>query len=189
MVEEAGEHPGRLEEVERVAARRRVDDHEVEAVVAVQLVQRLGRHVLLGAAQRTRRCCGRTGWRGCARPARRSPRSRARPRRTWQPVSSIIAHSSPRAPASSGSSIRWGSAASPSARPSASAEAAGRVDRDDDGSSARRAASSPSTAAVVVLPTPPDPQQHDHARRVDHDAPHGRVSAASAVTSAPRWHR
>ncbi len=52
MVEEAGEHAGRLEEVERVAARRRVDDHEVEAFVAVQFVERLGRHVLLRAAQR-----------------------------------------------------------------------------------------------------------------------------------------
>ena len=52
--------PERLEEVERVAARRRVDDDEVEALVAVQLVQRLGRHVLLRAATARRRCCGRT---------------------------------------------------------------------------------------------------------------------------------
>ena len=52
VVEEAGEHARSLEEVEGVAARRRVDHHEVEAVVGVQQVQRLGRHVLLGAAQR-----------------------------------------------------------------------------------------------------------------------------------------
>ena len=50
VVEEAGEHARRLEEVEGVAARRRVDDDEVEALVGVELVQRLGRHVLLRAA-------------------------------------------------------------------------------------------------------------------------------------------
>jgi methylmalonyl-CoA mutase cobalamin-binding subunit len=52
VVEEPGEHARRLEEVERVAARRRVDHHEVEPFVVVELVERLGRHVLLGAAQR-----------------------------------------------------------------------------------------------------------------------------------------
>ena len=54
VVEEPGEHAGRLEEVERVAGRRCVDDDEVEALVVMEQVQRLGRHVLLGAAQRRR---------------------------------------------------------------------------------------------------------------------------------------
>ena len=51
MVEEARQHAWCVEEVERVAARRRVDHDQVEAWVGVQLVQRLRRHVLLGAAE------------------------------------------------------------------------------------------------------------------------------------------
>ena len=52
VVEEPGQ-PGRgLQEVEGVAGGRRVDDDDVEAGVVVELVQLLGRHVLLGAGQR-----------------------------------------------------------------------------------------------------------------------------------------
>ena len=43
---------GRVEEVERVAGRRRVDDDEVEVAVVVELVELLHRHVFLRAAER-----------------------------------------------------------------------------------------------------------------------------------------
>ena len=52
VVEEAREAAGRLEEVERVAGRRRVDDDQVEAALLVQLVELLHRHVLLRARER-----------------------------------------------------------------------------------------------------------------------------------------
>ena len=52
VVEQPGEPPRRVEEVERVAGRWRVDDDEVEAAFVVQLVQLLHRHVLLRARQR-----------------------------------------------------------------------------------------------------------------------------------------
>ena len=53
VVEEAGEHPWGGEEVEGAASRGRVDDDEVEALVGGEQVQRLGGHVLLGAAERS----------------------------------------------------------------------------------------------------------------------------------------
>ena len=53
VVEESGEHARGGEKVERAAGRRRVDHHKVEPVVAGEEVQRLGRHVLLGAAERS----------------------------------------------------------------------------------------------------------------------------------------
>ena len=52
VVEEPGETFRRVEEVECVACRRRVDDDEVEAAFVVELVQLLHRHVFLRAAQR-----------------------------------------------------------------------------------------------------------------------------------------
>ena len=118
MVEEPGEHPRGLEEVERVSARRGVDDDEVEAVVAVQRVQRLGRHVLLGAAERAgdvaveRVAEDPLDLRLVLGVALDQPVERRR-------VSSIIAHSSPAT--SEPRSIGCGSAARPSASPSASA--------------------------------------------------------------------
>jgi hypothetical protein len=54
VVQEPCEPRRGLQEVERVAGGRRVDDDEVEADVVVQLVQLLGGHVLLGAGQRGR---------------------------------------------------------------------------------------------------------------------------------------
>jgi len=54
VVEEAHEPGRRIEEVEGVASGRGVDHHEVESLVAVEVVQLLGRHVLLGARQRAR---------------------------------------------------------------------------------------------------------------------------------------
>ncbi len=52
VVEQAREPLGRVEEVERVPRRRRVDDDEVEVALVVQLVQLLHRHVFLRAAER-----------------------------------------------------------------------------------------------------------------------------------------
>ena len=52
VVEQAGEATRRVEEVERVPGRRRVDDDEVEAAAVVQLVELLHRHVLLRARER-----------------------------------------------------------------------------------------------------------------------------------------
>ena len=52
VVEEACEPARRVEEVERVTRRRRVDDDEVEVAGVVQLVELLHRHVLLRARQR-----------------------------------------------------------------------------------------------------------------------------------------
>ena len=52
VVEETHQPAGRVEEVERVTRRWRVDDDEVEATFVVQLVQLLHRHVLLRAAER-----------------------------------------------------------------------------------------------------------------------------------------
>ena len=51
VVEEAGEAPGGVDEVEGVARRRGVDDDEVEVGALVQLVELLHRHVLLRARQ------------------------------------------------------------------------------------------------------------------------------------------
>jgi hypothetical protein len=51
VVEESGENARCLQEVEGVPARWGVDDHQVESVVAVEFVERLGRHVLLGPTQ------------------------------------------------------------------------------------------------------------------------------------------
>ena len=53
-VEEAQQAVGRLQEVERVARGRRVQDHEVEALVRRQLEQLLHGHVLVAAGQRGR---------------------------------------------------------------------------------------------------------------------------------------
>ena len=53
IVEQTYESLGRVEEVERVASGRRVDDDQIEVALVVQLVQLLHRHVLLGATERT----------------------------------------------------------------------------------------------------------------------------------------
>ena len=86
----------RVEEVERVPRRRRVDDDEVVVTGLVELVQPLHRHVLLRARRARRRGCGRSGSRGCGRAAPRSPRSGRRARRTSSLVSSMSAVSRPR---------------------------------------------------------------------------------------------
>ena len=49
MINKACERCWRIEEVERVARRRGVDHDEIEAMIAVQLVQLFGRHVFLRA--------------------------------------------------------------------------------------------------------------------------------------------
>ncbi len=65
MAEEADEPIGRLEQVDRVARRWRVDDHEIPLAARVQLVQPFDRHVLLRARQRARdRAVDRVGENG-----------------------------------------------------------------------------------------------------------------------------
>ncbi len=54
MAQEADEAIGRLEQIDGVPGRRRVDDHEVPLAARVQLVETFDRHVLLGARQRPR---------------------------------------------------------------------------------------------------------------------------------------
>ena len=69
VVEEAGEAPGRVEEVEGVAARRGVDDDEVE-VARRRAARRASPSPCTPACPTARRrCSGRSGWRGSARPA------------------------------------------------------------------------------------------------------------------------
>jgi hypothetical protein len=53
-VQEAHEAVGRLEEIEGMPGGRRVEDHEVEALVGRQLEQLLHRHVLVAARERGR---------------------------------------------------------------------------------------------------------------------------------------
>ena len=157
VVEEAGEHAGRLEEVERVAARRRVDHDEVEALVVVQQVQRLGRHVLLGAGQGAGDVAvegvgedplGLLGVGGVA------PHEAVERRRR-------VEHHRPQL-ARAG---RLRRARSPAARrPGRRGDRARRRGGGPGRSSRRRPAGrgrpppTPITAAVVVLPTPPEPQ-------------------------------
>ena len=135
--------PGRLEEVEGVAARRRVDHDQVEALVAVQLVEHLGRHVLLRAAQRAGDVAVEPvaedplGLLGVAGVRRTSPSNVAA-------VSSIIAHSSP--PASSGRRVdRAGARRRARRQAERVGEPLGRVDRDHHHPPAARAACSPIT--------------------------------------------
>src|SRR4029078_6139493 len=53
-LEEAGQAPGRVEEVERVARRRRVEHQQVVGALLVELVQLGDRGELLGAGDRAR---------------------------------------------------------------------------------------------------------------------------------------
>ena len=108
---------GRVEEVERVARRRRVDDDEVEALVAVQGEQPLGRHVLLRAAERAGDVAVEGVGRGSASPARRWPRWPRPGRRTSSPCRA----STPTARRGRRSASRTGSLVKPPGTPSASA--------------------------------------------------------------------
>ena len=69
VVEQAGEPARRVEEVERVPGGRRVDDDEVEPALLVQLVAASPSPCTPACPTARRRCCGRSGSRGCAAPA------------------------------------------------------------------------------------------------------------------------
>ena len=95
VVEEAEQAPGRVEEVERVAGRRRVDDDEVEVAVVVELVQLLHRHVLLRAAERAGDVAVEAVVEDALAPGRSSPRCAVTSWSNVDFVSSISAESVP----------------------------------------------------------------------------------------------
>ncbi len=162
VVEEAQQPLRRVEEVERVPARRGVHDDEVEPAFLVELVQLLHRHVLLGARQRR----GDVPVEGVLEDAL-GLSSGDDAYRVTRPsnvdfVSSIIAESAPpgtRSPFGSQRSvaISRGSFES-SSRPSALARRLAGSMVTTSERRPRRAPSIASTAALVVLPTPPLPQ-------------------------------
>ena len=163
VVEEAGQAPRRVEEVERVARRRRVDDDEVEVALLVQLVELLHRHVLLRARERAgdvaveavvedalgllgsdRRCVTTRSSKVRLGVEHQRPQL-ARPVAVDRRRACCVSPSSPRASASRlAGSIVTTTRAGPAAPPPARA-----------------------TAAVVVLPTPPVPEHTTIDARVD----------------------
>jgi hypothetical protein len=129
-----GRGAGRLEEVERVARGRGVDDHDVEAVVVVQRVQPLGGHVLLRATERARdvaiEAVGQDpfGLLGVGSVRAHEPVEGGWPCRASSPT----ARPSRRA----GTSRRVGVVElSPPVQPERVGEALGRIDGDHDGAS------------------------------------------------------
>ena len=154
VLEEPGEAAGGIEQVERVAGRRRVDHHHVEVARLDQLVELLHGHVLLGAREGTGqvlvepvgqdplglvRACGRR----CGSGRRRCPWCRASGRGDGpasRPATSVGVLGRDCTPKES-ASRRAGSTVTTQARRPARAAARAKV------------------AETVVLPTPPEPQQ------------------------------
>ena len=94
-LDELGQPPRRVEEVERVAGRRRVEDEQVEAALGVQLEQLLHRHVLLRAGEGVGDLLVDAVRRGPGRATPRRARGGATSSSKVAFASSIIAHSSP----------------------------------------------------------------------------------------------
>ncbi len=144
VAQEVEDAVGRVEEVERVGGRRRVEDDEVVVAVGGELVELLHRHVLLRAGQRGRTSAGRAGSPGCGRAA--PGRARGASTRSSQVrfTSSIIAKSSPsRREPRRGEGLRSGTRVStlPSdGEAERVGEAAGRVDGADQRAAARERA-------------------------------------------------
>ena len=164
--EEVGHALGRLEEVDGVARRRRVDDDQVVAARRCGSRTAAPWRCSRGSARTGRRCSGRAGWRGSRRAvvvvgrvalhqvvprllgvehgrpqlAARRDAGRRRTPRAGTGVSTLPNPSRPRALASR----RAGSTVSTSTLPPRCA-----------------AAMAAAAAAVVVLPTPPEPQAID----------------------------
>ena len=151
---------GRVEEVERVAGRRRVEHEQVVAALLVQLVELLHRHVLLRAGH---------GVRELLVDAVREDGVARRSSGAWRSISSskvrfassIIAHSSPRISSPARRTLRVDRRSSLPSSGSPS-ELASRF----AGSIVSTATFSPRAAMpiaiaaeVVVLPTPPEPAQ------------------------------
>ena len=162
VVEEAGEHAGRLEEVERVPARRRVDDDEVEPLIGVQLVQRLRRHELLRAAEGVRHVA--------VEAVLHDPRRLLLARRV---ASAPHARTSPACRASSPTARRRQPveldplrlAGEPARKPERVGQPAGRVDRDDHDATARACRGEPDRGGDGGLADAARPAAHDARRR------------------------
>ena len=166
VVEQPHEPARRVEEVERVAGRWRVDDDEIEAAFVVQLVQLLHRHVLLRAAERAgdvaveavvEDALGlvRLGRVAGDEPVERRLRVEHQRREPAAPV--VDRPGAGTVPARRGRS-RSACRRVPRARARSASRLAGSI-VTTHALRPRRAPSSASTAAVVVLPTPPLPQQ------------------------------
>ena len=151
VVEEAGEPARRVEEVERVARRRRVDHDEVEVVRDVQLVELLHRHVLLRARQRA----GDVPVEAVAEDALGLLRVGRVRRHEIVERRLRVEHQRPQLARPVAVDLRR--RVREALEPERVGEPLGRVDRDDDGAPPGAPPSSASTAAVVVLPTPPEP--------------------------------
>ena len=160
--DELGEAPRRVEEVERVAGRRRVEDEQVEAALAVQLEELLHRHVLLRAGQGAGDLLVDAVVRGPGRGVSSSGAWRATSSSKVALASSIIAHSSPSIsiPCASNSFGSTRLASLPSSfRPSESARRLAGSIVSTQTFSPRAAIPVAIAAEVVVLPTPPEPAQ------------------------------
>ena len=162
-LDELGQAPRGVEEVERVAARRRVEDEQVVAVLGVELEELLHRHVLLRAGERVRELLVdpvgedavaglRVGRVAGGRPRRRSPSRRASSptarRRRCRSRAARTAPGRPGAPR----------CRAPAARASRRAASPGRSSAPRP-SCPRAAIPAAIAAEVVVLPTPPEPAQ------------------------------
>ena len=162
-LEEAREAVGRVEEVQRVARRRRVEHEDVEAPRRVELVELGHRGELLRAGDGARELLVDAV--GEDLVARALVGGEALDELVEGALgSSIIAHSSPRIsmpwPAKRSGSTRRGSLSS-SSTPSAlaSRRAGSMVTTATRAPAAARPIAS--AADVVVLPTPPEPRRHD----------------------------
>ena len=154
-VEEGQQAAGRVEEVDGVARRRRVDDEQV-VVAGLRQTQHATRPP---CTRRCRRACptgsGRGGCRGCAAPAPASP-----PSPTHQLVERAL-HVEQHGVEARAAGERHARGACRRASPSPSASrrrCAGSTVRTAV-RRPRRAAATARAAAVVVLPTPPLPTQ------------------------------
>ena len=177
VVEEPGQPPGRVEEVEGVPRRRRVDDDEVEAALLVQLVELLHRHVLLRARQRAGDVAVEAVLEDALAPARRRPRTGPRGRRT----SSWCRASAPTARPASRRRCGSGSLVSPSS-PSVSARRLAGSMVTTTARRPRRAASSARPRRSWSCPRRPVPQHTTIAAR----RRRARVAAhASSTRSRP----
>ena len=191
-LEEAGEAVGGVEEVQRVARRRRVEDEDVEAPGAVELVELGHRGELLRARDRAGELLvDAVGEDLVARARRRAPGARrARRRSAWRRASSPTARRASRCRGRRGASgsTRCGSLPS-SSTPSAlaSRRAGSMVTTATRAPSAARPIAS--AADVVVLPTPPEPAQIDDALAGQAPLSQRRAPARAPGATTPRRRR
>ena len=161
--EEVGHARRRVEEVDRVPGRRRVDDDEVVLAGRVDLEQPLHRDVVVtlheprGEVRRT------AGSRGCGTrsPRRARGAARGRPTTAWCRASRPTARRAARCPRPSAPRRRRGARRLP--RPSSPSAVASRRAGSIVSTSTLpprwTVAPSAAAAATEVLPTPPEPQK------------------------------